>query len=121
MLNKYDSFAEEKEKVSMTVIRKVEFMPFNEDATVRPKAGRSYLVVLKSSGAFMSIQTAQYIHHYFSDIDLMYLGFAQFQGTELERNRIEVYGLSSKKFKLLGNVLGWAKLPIVKANELLID
>lgn len=105
----------------MSVVKQVEFISFNEEATLKPEAGREYLVVLKSFGTYTSTQTARYMHCHFEDIDSEYLGFAQFQGTERERDQMEVYGLSSNKFKLLDNVLGWAELPFVESNELLMD
>lgn len=103
----------------MTVIKQVEFFPFNENSTVKPQAGKYYLVVLESFGAFTRTETAQYINRTFKDIDSKYLGFAQFQGTDQERDLMEVYGSSSKRYKLLDNVLGWAELPLVDTNELL--
>ncbi len=103
----------------MTVIKQVEFFPFNEEATAQPIVGRDYLVILESFGSYTYTETARYIHCTFTDIDSKYLGFAQFQGTELERDIMEVTGeLSSNKFKLLDNVLGWAALPFVDENEL---
>ncbi|WP_175443197.1 hypothetical protein [Vibrio sonorensis] len=46
----------------MSVVKKVEFISFNEEATLKPEAGRDYLVVLKSFGTYTSTQTARYMH-----------------------------------------------------------
>lgn len=94
------------------------FYPYLPNGEHKPKAGQDYLVVRPFYAGMTKTEVATYMHCTFADNEEEFQGFAQFEGSQAERDRMEVYGLDSRSFKLLDNVTMWAPIPYGIENYL---
>ncbi|HHE0528829.1 TPA: hypothetical protein ACX3CU_004699 [Vibrio parahaemolyticus] len=94
----------------MEISQSVKFNKYGSKTSVSPEAGREYIVIRKSFGSYTSTDTATFMHCTFENTGSEYKGFAKFNGTESQRNQMEITGLIDVYFELLDDVLYFAPL-----------
>jgi hypothetical protein len=100
------------------IINSIKLNKYQKDMEVSaPKAGQTYIVIRSLFGDHTTTDTATFMYCTFSNGE-KYKGFAKFNGSQQERDQMEISGLANSYFELLDDVLYFAPLKLTPTKFL---
>lgn len=103
----------------MEVNHNLKFKHFDHLDSDGPIAGKKYLV--RRNQKYSSIEVATFMHCTFENSGTEFKGFAQYTGSESERDQMERWGLNDMYFRLIEDVDLYAAIPLCIDNYLDYD